>query len=164
MKSVPWCFLLIAMLVAGSTFAQPGGWNTEASGTRPTLNEVFFSDLLTGIAVGASGTVLRTRGGGTIWEGLVSGTLNTLTSATLINTGFANGFGEIILRTTNGGGTWVPFLSGTTLSLSGASFPQKNIGTIVGESGTILRTTDGGGQLDQAEQRDLGQCYRVVTR
>ena len=53
--------------------------------------------------------------------------------------------GGAILRTTNGGTTWVPETSGTESSLVDISFPDTGHATAVGEDGTILRWTDGGG-------------------
>lgn len=41
--------------------------------------------------------------------------------------------------------TWTTQSSGTTNELWAVSFVDANTGTAVGEGGTILRTTDGGG-------------------
>jgi photosystem II stability/assembly factor-like uncharacterized protein len=41
-------------------------------------------------------------------------------------------------------GQWVQQKSGTTRNLYGVSFTDANTGTVVGDSGTILRTTNGG--------------------
>lgn len=40
---------------------------------------------------------------------------------------------------------WVRQTSGTTAHLGGVSFVDANVGTVVGQDGTILRTDDGGG-------------------
>ncbi|MBT8470715.1 MAG: hypothetical protein KJN97_18355 [Deltaproteobacteria bacterium] len=42
---------------------------------------------------------------------------------------------------------WVAQTSGTTNRLWGVSFADANTGTAVGDAGTIVRTTDGGGVL-----------------
>ena len=40
--------------------------------------------------------------------------------------------------------TWITQRTGPATTLRGVSFTSSNIGTAVGHSGTILRTTDGG--------------------
>jgi hypothetical protein len=42
-------------------------------------------------------------------------------------------------------GSWAVQTSGTTNDLHGVSFTDANNGTVVGDDGTILRTTNGGG-------------------
>src|SRR5713101_8159986 len=44
-----------------------------------------------------------------------------------------------ILRTTDGGATWSIQSSPTTSTLRGVSFTDANVGTAVGDSGTIVR-------------------------
>lgn len=51
----------------------------------------------------------------------------------------------LILRTTDGGENWVDQSSGTSWDLFCVFSTDANTGTVVGEFGTILRTTDGGG-------------------
>ena len=53
------------------------------------------------------------------------------------------GYGTI-LRTTDGGATWTKQFIGTSNDLIGVSFTDANTGTVVGQGGTIMRTTTGG--------------------
>ena len=45
-----------------------------------------------------------------------------------------------IFRTVDGGATWTQQTSGVTVELYGMSFTSTNVGTIVGDGGTILKT------------------------
>jgi hypothetical protein len=53
-------------------------------------------------------------------------------------------YGNIILKTTNGGTTWTILTSGTTNNLYSVFFTDANTGYLVGEGGTILKTSNGG--------------------
>jgi len=111
-----------------------------------SLNDVYFTDVLNGIAVGVGGTIIRTTDGGSTWLIQNSGVPATLygVSFTDVNTGTAVGAWGTILRTTDGGSTWFVQNSGVTETLYGVSFIDVNTGTAVGPSGKIVRTTDGG--------------------
>lgn len=50
-----------------------------------------------------------------------------------------------IFKTVDGGTNWSLLTSGTTNSLSSVYFTDANTGYAVGENGTILKTTNGGG-------------------
>lgn len=144
-----------------STFAQ--GWQLQAGGSSEALNDVFFSDLNMGTAVGTSGIILRTTNRGSSWKAQVSGTSSSLYGVYFLNadTGYAVGANSIIIKTTDGGGTWNvinPFSSGT---LFGVYFSDANTGTVVGDNGLILRTTDGGGTWTQ-QQSGAGISLRGV--
>ena len=53
-------------------------------------------------------------------------------------------FGNANYRTTDGGTTWINQVSGTGHLLTSVSLIDANTATVVGDDGTILRTTDGG--------------------
>jgi len=104
----------------------PGGcpWvPSVASVTGNHVNDVTFPDEYTGIAVGASGTILRTTDAGNTWLIQSSGTSNRLNavSFTDANTGTVVGDDGLILRTIDGGQTWLEQDSGVTSVLYGVS-------------------------------------------
>ncbi len=98
------------------------------------------------VAVGTSGTILRSSDGGETWTPQTSGTNRDLLAVSFVdgNTGTAVGEGGTIVRTTDGGETWTRQTSGTTNFLRAVSFVDANTGTAVGDQGIILHTTDGG--------------------
>jgi hypothetical protein len=51
----------------------------------------------------------------------------------------------VILNTSDGGNSWTSMWSGTTKRLHSICFPGAEIGYAVGDYGTILKTTNGGG-------------------
>ena len=55
------------------------------------------------------------------------------------------GSSGMIYKTFNGGDSWKPFIGLTTRSLNAISFSDVNHGFAVGDSGTILHTSNGGG-------------------
>ena len=69
---------------------------------------VFLTDATTGIAVGNTGTILRTTDGGTTWTPQTSGTTNNLTCVYFsdVNNGTIVGDNGTIIKTTDGGTTW----------------------------------------------------------
>jgi hypothetical protein len=94
------------------------------------------------IAVGDSGTILRTNDGGGTWTSQRSGTTNRLSGVRFFNatSGFVIGDRGTMLRTTNGGATWFPQSSGTSNTLCGITVNTGNTCVVVGDRGTILRT------------------------
>jgi hypothetical protein len=58
---------------------------------------------------------------------------------------YPNSKAGIILKTIDGGATWEELPSGTTDILWSVYFPSADTGYAVGEKGTILKTTNGGG-------------------
>ncbi|MCD6024274.1 MAG: hypothetical protein K0Q91_1190 [Fibrobacteria bacterium] len=123
------------------------GWTSLGSAglTTENLHHVYFrgtSD--TGFIVGANGTILRTVNG-TTWTKMTSGTGEALRgvylSATSQDTVYAVGSGGAIRKTVTGG-NW----SGRTNSqiLRGVTWHSSTVGFAAGDSGVILRTTNGG--------------------
>ena len=90
--------------MAGSSWT-----SSVVSGTSAWLRSVFFIDHDIGIAVGDSGTILRTTNGGATWVARTSGTTEDLHAVSFADpdTGIAVGDEAAILRTTDGGRTWV---------------------------------------------------------
>jgi len=126
--------------------------NVRESG--PELYSVWFPAPNIGIAVGASGKILKTTDGGSTWNARTSGTTRYLWSVFFsdANTGWVAGghftFGNILLKTTDQGETW----SEKTCSVSDGLFRDihfinNQVGYAVGyknDGSIIVKTTDGG--------------------
>ena len=139
--------ILIVLFAVNNVNAQ---WVPQNSGTTYGLKSVYFKDANSGIAVGDSGSILKTTDGGTNWVPQNSGTLHSLSSVYFIDdmTGYAVGDSGTILKTTDGGTNWVPQNSGTKYYLSSIHFPAADIGFIAGYGGEdtikIFKTDNGG--------------------
>jgi photosystem II stability/assembly factor-like uncharacterized protein len=119
---------------------------------------ISFIDANTGTAVGGypsapgNAFILRTTNGGLNWTNYVFNNSNIcyLWSVKFLNTniGFITGgsplINSTILKTTNGGLNWYPQITSANDVLKGNYFTSLNTGYVVGSSGTILKTTDGG--------------------
>jgi photosystem II stability/assembly factor-like uncharacterized protein len=122
--------------------------------TPYTLNDVYFTDINTGTAVGESGTIIQTTNGGLSWTSQTISGYPTLFGVCFTDndTGMVVGEFGLILRTTDGGENWSntspSWIGGVTMN--NVSFVNGNIGTVVGGNqiygwyGIILHTTDGG--------------------
>ena len=116
-----------------------------------TLNAVHFIDERIGIAVGKSGTIIRTTDGGDTWTiQRCARNVETLSDVHFgsASTGTAVGnyryYEPMILRTTDGGFTWTPQISGTNGGLNAVFFTSASTGIVVAGGGMVLKTTDGG--------------------
>ena len=125
-------------------------WIDQVSGWTGELRGVVFTDSIKGIAIGVSGKILRTTDGGNNWINQISGTTLNLCDLSFINpnTGIIAGgdqFGGagIILKTSDGGLNWSSVWSGAT-TLRGVSYINESNSIVVGENGSILRTTNSG--------------------
>ncbi len=137
----------IVRQTAAATFAVC----TIPSGT-PGLNGIAFSTSTNGVAVGESGTILRSTNGGASWSarplpaGVPAGTtlrdVANINSTTLVIVGD----GGTILRSTDSGATWSVVTSPTSEDLNSVAtftFGSSTSGVAVGNRGVILITTDG---------------------
>lgn len=145
---------VIAVGEAGRIFKSTNAglnWTQVNSGGFIDMQfSVDFTDANTGISVGSGGTMYRTTNSGVNWTLLPSVTQNTLYGISFVNnlTGYACGtnLGNdcSVLKTTNGGMNWIRQNSGTNNVLNSIYFVNANTGFVVGEAGTILKTTNGG--------------------
>ncbi len=138
----------IGSIHAGASFAEPGWFWQNPRPQAGGLIGVAVVDPQTTFAVGALGSIVRTRDGGNTWTHQSSGTSDTLTAVTFMdaNAGWAIGgeFGAVILHTTNAGETWTQQFDGPRdLRLRGVSFVDAQTGWAVGWAGIILHTNDG---------------------
>jgi len=112
--------------------------------------DVRFLDVNTGVVSGfvfdGRGAIARTTDGGVNWSTLFFDQAIEGIDFTTTDIGFAVGWAGRILNTTDFGVTWSDQASGTSVNLNGVSFGGNAVtGIVVGDSGTILRTTNGGG-------------------
>src|SRR5262249_3056060 len=135
-----------AMALPATSSAQPGWFWQNPRLEGNTLAAVSAAGRGIIVAVGDSGTILRTADFGASWAVLSSGTPNALWGVSFVDAdnGIAVGDLGTILRTTNGGITWTTQFSGIAYPLTGVSFVDVNTAIAVGDFGTILRSIDGG--------------------
>ena len=126
-------------------YDQPGPW----------LEGLVFIDTLKGFAIGDSGTILATTNGGNTWQPIMAPIQRNFISAAFINpdTGFIvggfndpTGLSEVrtILTTVNAGATWAVKSDGAGGCLHDIRFGNTGTGYIVGDSATLLKTTNNG--------------------
>jgi len=111
--------------------------------------DVFFFDQNTGVVSGfvfdGRGAIARTTDGGMNWSTLFYDQAIEGIDFPTTDIGFAVGWAGRILNTTDSGVTWSDETSGTSANLNDVAFGGNALtGIAVGESGTILRTTNGG--------------------
>ena len=121
-------------------------WVTQTSGTIENLQDVYFTSVSNGCAVGANGVILTTTNRGTSWTSVSSGTTNDLRSNwfTTPDSGWAVGIGGTIRVTTDGGASWAAQTSGTATNLTCVYFRTSQEGYVLGGSGLIRKTTNAG--------------------
>jgi photosystem II stability/assembly factor-like uncharacterized protein len=107
------------------------------------LNAVAFAGEDTGIAVGDNGAVIGTTDGGAQWTNLLEQVPTMFRDVEMPDArhAFAVGF-AVVYRTTDFGAHWDRLFIGG--SLYDASFATPRDGMVVGDSGRVFRTTDGG--------------------
>jgi photosystem II stability/assembly factor-like uncharacterized protein len=116
-------------------------WLAQKSGIYYWLNSVFFIDENTGFAVGENGAILKTIDGGVNWSCKNSGTTNYLMSVYFPEPQIGYAVGSTLCKTTDGGETWKNL---NTSGFHSLFFINANIGYLVGSSGSIVKTTNGG--------------------
>ena len=121
------------------------GWSPQTGALGiGYLNDVDFANPSLGIAVGESGTILKSSNGGTSWKTLSSGTVSYLSKVEMITSEVAWVLGfDITLKTTDGGITWVRQNMDNIGFFSNISFFDANIGWAI-NAGDLYHTTDGG--------------------
>ncbi|MCH8329914.1 MAG: hypothetical protein IH946_00795, partial [Bacteroidetes bacterium] len=152
-------------------------WSPLTSPTSDFYSDVFFTDIVTGFAVGQSsqgnGYIIKTTDGGDNWTTKynVSNTV-PFYSVTFINqdTGWVvggNGFDDVILKTMDGGDTWVDQSQGLSAVLFTVFFIDKDTGWAGGLNGqtlgeVLLKTTNGGTTWTQIVTGNSGHPYAIV--
>ncbi len=98
-------------------------------------------------AVGSGGYIFRSIDGGTNWVQQPRVTSNDILSIGFANpaNGIATTSGGGYLKTSDGGESWQFLLiPGISVALNDISYDDSLVATIVGDSGVVVRTTDGG--------------------
>jgi photosystem II stability/assembly factor-like uncharacterized protein len=92
---------MIAMSIDGGTT-----WNNVNTGVDFKINDIRFTDVENGYAVGGWGVIMKTIDGGTTWDQLTSPVSTELYKICFPNpdTGYIRGEDNLILRTFNSGG------------------------------------------------------------
>jgi photosystem II stability/assembly factor-like uncharacterized protein len=131
-------------------------WTDSVFESLNRIFSLFFTDKDTGYAVSSErmtgdGIVLKTINGGVNWtvQNLNNWVFNSVCFPN-VDIGYGVGFSSlggagIILKTTDGGVNWDVQDSTLSNSLYSVYFTNANIGYTVGDSGTILKTINGGG-------------------
>ncbi len=127
-----------------------GNWTAQTCSPQACpahdLKAIDFAASDRGLAVGASGTIVRFNG--TAWTSINEMTTPELNETCIVpgstSTGFAVGNGGTILMTEDGGTSWKAKNSGTTTDLHGIAFASADNGLAVGLDGLVLRTINGG--------------------
>ena len=137
-------FLLItmALFLYSAGYAQ---WMKLNSGTNQTINDIHFSSIDTGYAVGQQATILKTVNAGQQWISLSVPTSADLKSVYFKNNldGFVVGQNSM-LHTQDGGINWSTITISPTVVLNDIYFVDAQIGFAAANAGILLKTTDGG--------------------
>jgi photosystem II stability/assembly factor-like uncharacterized protein len=149
--------------IAGNTglimHTSDGGvnWDVQTAPPNNTYYSIFFTDNQNGWAGGYAGKLIRTTDGGANWIDGTAGTNRYRYDLYFLNAdsgwvvGGDNGVFPTftphreIYFTSNGGGTWTSQYAASDESpLMAVHFADSFNGFAVGESGAVMRTTDGG--------------------
>jgi photosystem II stability/assembly factor-like uncharacterized protein len=143
-------------------------WTLCNSPTTRTLHAVYFSTPDTGCAVGDRGSYLRTVDGGVTWTCWYRQWDTTVTHRGVTlprkrqhgdTSAYVVGDDNLVLRIDSIGYHWAAIDGGRQYTrqqqnLNGICFPDSVVGFAVGDSGTILKTWNGGRmRIDFQEQR-----------
>lgn len=135
--------LLAVIFFQALLFSQE--WISINSGITDDISAVTYLDENTLYASCMDSSIYLSSDGGLNWSVSYTGTMDipmqNITSPdenSLVSVGYE---GRILRYD---GTVWQNIPSGTTYSLTGISFADANTGYVVGENGTILKSTDGG--------------------
>src|SRR5579872_6063864 len=121
-------------------------WAEQTSGTNYRLQSVFMTSSTSATIVGRDGAILHTTNGGASWQAQESPSkLQPLLATFFLDSlnGYAAGWYGTIIHTADGGDHWHQQKCEVTTFLRSIYF-HENTGLIVGEKGTLLRTTNSG--------------------
>lgn len=130
-------------------------WFNLNSGTTQQLTGLWFIDKDTGYACGSNGTILKTTNSGASWNSLATNTGMIVHSICFPTTkiGYAVAYSNpltsgTILKSTDYGNSWAaqnsPQFGSLTIRGQKVLFLNKDTGYVVGLSGAILKTYNGG--------------------
>ncbi|MCB0820655.1 MAG: hypothetical protein KDC13_08530, partial [Bacteroidetes bacterium] len=144
-------FTLFLFSVSLSLSAQWRCANTYNS----NINDIFFTDYLTGYACGSSAglgscsgtsSILRTIDGGETWIRMNTGSTGAMNRLHFVDafTGWAVGASSTVIKTSDGGQTWATQTSGVGAGYNDIHFPTAQVGYVVGANGIVRKSTNGG--------------------
>jgi photosystem II stability/assembly factor-like uncharacterized protein len=120
-------------------------WVQLTTNTTETLQDIYFINFSTGIAVGTNGKIIRTTDSGLNWYSVTSGTSYSLFSLEFpdMMTGFTAGYTGVVLMTLNAGANWNA-RTPCAINIRSISFLNVNTGITAGNGILMCYTTDGG--------------------
>ncbi|MEO8149455.1 MAG: YCF48-related protein [Bacteroidia bacterium] len=126
-------------------------WNQQTSGTMQDLINIRFINADTGYCVSSpstllNGLILRTTDGGNNWTTVHTDTFGLLTLSAIDSVVYAGGAYQTILKSTDFGINWsiVHSAPPTVSTFRGSCFISVDKGYMVGDSGRIFYTANGG--------------------
>ena len=136
-------FILIALFIPSIAFSQWVQQNPLTPAKK--LYSASFIDIITGWAVGDSGTIIKTTNGGLNWEyhNLINRMYLFGVKFISSTTGYIAADSGRVYKTTDGGNSWVYYSTGTYDRLLCISFPDVNTGYCAGWQ-HIFKTTNAG--------------------
>ncbi len=131
-------------------------------GTGNELHDLWFASASIGYAVGDGGRILKSVNGGASWSAQTSGTGQSLNGVYFSSptNGMAVGDG-VVLTTTNGGSTWIT--TTITWTLNDVRSPDGSTWVACGTDGTVLVSTDFGGNWTDRSLPVNPYCYRITA-
>ncbi len=139
MKIISTCLALGAGLACLGT-AQGQSWTKQYPVELPALLDIQTLTALDAIAVGVSGTLIRTTNGGQDWfeASLASDVLHGL----YFDGPYGWAVGDGIFRTTDFGATWTK--TNSSEGVRDVCFANPDLGWAAADGGRVLRSTNGG--------------------
>jgi photosystem II stability/assembly factor-like uncharacterized protein len=137
-------------LTAGCFTTSNGGatWEQQFCGAGDALLGVTFLSLDTIVAVGGLNYVSRSTNRGVKWDSIFNPFLDKYHGAIAIDSKagrlIAVGSPGLILTSIDAGITWQKEVSGVTSDLASIKMLDRNVALASGDSGVILKTTNGG--------------------
>lgn len=127
------------------------GWNELSHGTRANFSDIFFTNALTGFAVGYQSTpavIYKTVNGGAAWakiaiDSTVPGHLNNVCFSDESN-GWAAGYWGLLLHSVNAGQTWNPVDPGVQTTWFALNLFTGKYIWAGGYQSKLIRSTDYG--------------------
>lgn len=147
-------------------------WYPQVSPVSSNYNDVHFVDSLNGWAVGSGGKVVHTSDGGNTWSAQSSGTSQYINGVFFVDAntgwfvggkypGFTSPY-QFIYKTDNGGISWQRQLyRANKTPLTKLVFVDKQVGWAVGETSSILHTTNGGASWSEQSSGTTQQLYGI---
>jgi len=151
MKKIVFLLSILSSLISNAQ-VEPMQWQSQLP-TSYDYNDMQVLSSNTVVAVGLTGSFIRTDDAGVNWKFIWTGSLSTLTGVDFAdsNIGYVCGNGNkyyyeqgVLAKTVDGGDTWnfitIPFPA----NFSDLDFISADTGWVAGDSGKVFRTYDGG--------------------